>query len=458
MQRYPYTYPGMFPPSSNGWRPTLHLGLIAGHFVALLPTKLQGPPDMEQEVELEELESVGEAESVATVEEAQETVEAAQETEPGASSSAHAEVEVEDSARVRVAQGHLARTASAKRASEVAEVNLELAVLRGEKGIRALTRPEAAIAHVEQYRKRGEEHRMLLTELGATDAVAKSRMVRAALSRMLHPDKGAHLPLSVRGQCEKAMKDVNNAVDVVTGKSRRGVYGPPAVKTAAQVATEKYAVDANMKEKRRIASTALAHLKARLAELNSLDVETRRIYDRMEAAAAEDTADVDVKPEPEPKPESDSEPEPEPEADGNATEAEDECVEIDPPPTNPDLDNAKKAKHRDQRSRACVPLSMQELNERLERMLPKRYAVAGDGNCWLYAVLASVNYLEHERRGPSPRDYAAVKVLLQRVKVIKLPPALTPPPPPAHNHPPTPRPGIAVTGGHPSVEILRPRE
>ena len=149
MQRYPYTVPGVYPPTSLGWRLTLHLGRHAGHFVALLPNELQGPPDMEQDVDLESDDD--DAESVATVEEEPKA-------EPGTSSS-HAEVEVDDRDRVLLAKANLARTTSAKRASATADVDVELTELHRPKGVQALTMPEAAISHVERHRGKGEEHR-----------------------------------------------------------------------------------------------------------------------------------------------------------------------------------------------------------------------------------------------------------------------------------------------------------
>ena len=61
----------------------------------------------------------------------------------------------------------------------------------------------------------------------------------------------------------------------------------------------------------------------------------------------------------------------------------------------------------------------------LRSMLGDYHHVRGDGSCWLYAILASLHYLEHADMHractPTPRDHAAANVLLQRLKVSAAP-------------------------------------
>ena len=70
---------------------------------------------------------------------------------------------------------NLARTTSAKRARATADVEVELAELRGPLGLTALTLPEAAIRHVELHLGDRAVHRLLLTQLGAVDVLTKAK-------------------------------------------------------------------------------------------------------------------------------------------------------------------------------------------------------------------------------------------------------------------------------------------
>ena len=99
--------------------------------------------------------------------------------------------------------------------------------------------------------------------------------------------------------------------------------------------------------------------------------------------------------------------------------------------TKRDLQAARDQVARGQRTRQKPGVAAQLVADRkleyraLRSMLGEFHHVKGDGSCWLYAILASLHYLEHadmhRECTPTPRDHTAATVLLQRLKVSAAP-------------------------------------